>query len=752
MGMNINPIRFLSQEAQQARDNFRAIRQGISSLSNRIKSWTRKSKVDDTMKDQFRVSVSSSSRSSMSALHENPLSQVTFKFQPANWTPLLQERESLTREAPRPENVEQHQRSVELEETPAEDALGEPREEVAHELPTERSRSSVSFSIREEPRRHEEPIYHKPNDWMSLNEDESAREESQKQYDKPLQNLVEDEQSRGIVENAQPSVVVVEHEQPLEPPPSDRPIVAAIHVRDFSEHAEVFKKPETFNAIVPQEVSPPNNLELATALLHTTLPFNLNAVEVNTPEAPQAGQQQVNVTLPVDVHEAPEVAPQQQEVAPQPRVPTISSTDLAQLIRIHEEEVHEVQPSYVPSLVTSEQLQAARDYLDNAENQEFLARALEEAQAKGKPYVVLRKIPGLSYNIEYRGPGQALLRYRKDFKWGTYKMASKMADLYTGELLVKAKGVLTLPEEANRYKFARQLISGVPQASLQPYRTESVSLEAAEEEFRKGKDIPGVLQNKYFAHYTKEVEYNSKIEKVEKFAIYSIAQKGTVSANQFRTQTDKEQAAKGMIKNVAILHEKGLCHNDIKGPNFLWNRDKNNKVVIKTIDVDMLESANSLKYYEAGSPAFLPPEVIKKMLDPSVEIEHTPELHKAKDAFALGKAIFSDVYGFSLDYDGLKSAWDRDKTPFLNFLDKHDIDRGLVNTFFTAPQSMESRAFVLISSLLDFALIDHFLSFDEFFSEGAGVNPSMRKVVKGLLNPDPTQRMTVKEAEDILGI
>lgn len=375
-----------------------------------------------------------------------------------------------------------------------------------------------------------------------------------------------------------------------------------------------------------------------------------------------------------------------QVVSPEPNVeqPTTAFEDLAK-------EINEGLSALAPKLVTVGQLQAAFNYIEiqesNPEKKASLKERLKEAQASGSSYVVLKKEEtGLSHNIEYHGPGQAFLRYQKNFAQGGFKTVSKMVSLYEKELIVKAKMIITQREgdiDPNLYRRAM---------GKADYATMQMTYSDAETEASLGKGVEGVLQNKKFVNYTKEVQKNGKLEKVNKAAIYSIAQKGPVNSVFFNSQLEKSQAAMGMIKNVAAMHRKGFCHNDIKGANFLWNRNHDGEITIKTIDLGLMTSLSSSEHYQDGTKIYHPKEAT------SIPESNIIQRNKAKEAFALGVAIVYDLYAIS----PFKTDWSVS-------LEKLQKD-------------------------------PKFLAID----------PPMQEVILGLLDPNPETRMTPEKAADKL--
>lgn len=446
------------------------------------------------------------------------------------------------------------------------------------------------------------------------------------------------------------------------------------------------------------------------------------------------------------------------EVAsPQKSKPSTSFKDLAK----------EIKESKGSPRVTSQQMELAVKYLDEHEQEieELLQRAKDDSNAE---YIVLKKEnTGLSYNIEYHGKGEdgkklAFLRYHKDFAKGSFKMASRMVDLYGGQLIVKTKMIIKQPNqtkdealsEANRYKKIQQPLLE------KGYVTKPVSLEEAVSEAQKGKDVKGVLQNIKFVQYDKQAQAQDKVApaQVTKAAFYSVAQKGEIEPNSFKNKSEKKQAARGMIKRVAEFHKQGKCHNDIKGANFLWNRNKKREIEVNIIDVAMANGLNEANYYMgSGTPKFMPPEIllryiVKEKADEKPSLDQH-KLNTAKDAFALGMALAMDVYALATDAEVLRidpyTLYQNDPVAFEELAAKYGIDAKQLQAYFKNPSSLDKQTLSLLDSVLNYIVIYHYL---DDLSEFAGIDSSMKNVIRQLLDPDPKKRMTPERAAKELGI
>ncbi len=352
--------------------------------------------------------------------------------------------------------------------------------------------------------------------------------------------------------------------------------------------------------------------------------------------------------------------------------------------------------------LTGEQLKTARNWLDDPRNKIDLELGLLEAQTHGNAYCVIKKeVSGLPFNIEYHGTGVAFLRYESNFSRGSFKQVSKMVHLYTGQLIAKTKIITTDSFTADAYH--RSLKKG-------SYPTRPMEKQGALAEANASNDLKGVLQNIITTINTKVSPKNPAFS-VTKVVSYFPLQRGTIQPTHF-TDQEKKQVARSLVNNLADFHKQGLCHNDLKDENFLWNRIKNN-VVTKIIDLGFMTPLNSLTKYTSGTGYFMPPELIDIVyannifrFPPSGQAEL---YNKAKDAFALGTTL--------LKLYGINPQW-------IAYLDQ--ASNGAIR-WSEAIEKMKSPN-----------------------SFPANVPPDIQEVIRGLLKPDPLTRMTPEEAQKIL--
>lgn len=312
-------------------------------------------------------------------------------------------------------------------------------------------------------------------------------------------------------------------------------------------------------------------------------------------------------------------------------------------------------------------------------------------------------------------------------------------------------------EEANRYKNIRHFL----EEGCHEYRTTPMSLEEALAEAKKGKEVEGVLQDIKVVRYTKKAQPKLDIARaedmgtgqVEKVAFYSVAQKGEIKPADFEEPSEKRQVVRGMIQKVANLHRQALCHHDIKGANFLWNRIRG-RIVVHVIDVAMLDAMAKPENYTIGSLAYTPPEILAKFVpknkQPGEQASLSQsELNKAKDSFALGMAIVRDVYGFDMKLADLRKYWKENPSKFLPLLSQYGIDPEDVTKFLQNPKSMkmEPRNRIAFVCLLQCVVINDYLSRDLL-----KIDSSMKEVIAGLLNLDPEKRISAEDAAQLLEI
>lgn len=254
-----------------------------------------------------------------------------------------------------------------------------------------------------------------------------------------------------------------------------------------------------------------------------------------------------------------------------------------------------------PTLPNATQIYSAKRFINRTANQDLLARKLDDAKQHGNPYCVIKKEEsGLDYNIEYHGPGKAFLRYGKDFRTGGSKEASKMVDLFTGELIVKTKTVVSSMKDANAYRAKRG------RGKREPYATYEIKKQDALDEAALGQGLNEVLQAKGPAiEYTKGTVGSGAY--VEKVASYTPLQKGNIEARYFSIP-ERVEISRLLVNNVAEFHRQGNGHNDIKDLNFLWTKN-NNQFVTKIIDLGTAGSLQSRNNYHNGTPLYFPPNV-----------------------------------------------------------------------------------------------------------------------------------------------
>lgn len=360
-------------------------------------------------------------------------------------------------------------------------------------------------------------------------------------------------------------------------------------------------------------------------------------------------------------------------------------------------------------------------------NQPLLDRLLAEAKEKNPltDHIVLSKRDtGLVHSIEYRGPGKIYIRFNAGFAFGSSKIVSKALNPYTNEIITKGKMIVSLGESsdeetlklANLYKSA---MSQKHNEDREAYKSKPTTVEKAMEEAYVGQNIPGILKTLHFSAYTKEAkdEQGNVIARVHKIGIYTLFQPGSIASNLPRQASRQNQAALGIVENIANMHRENLVNNDIKGQNILWIIDENNFIRTSIIDLGYAKSANDVSKYFAST--FLPPEVLVSNF--SIDIDNFSEdkkilYAKAKDGYALGMTLLTDVYGVEV-------PWDRGPR---YFVDKNPAEKRQREALIKQMQDPES------------------LKLPE------RIPPEMRHVIMGLLNPNPEKRMTPVEAEAYL--
>ncbi|KAI8080502.1 kinase-like domain-containing protein [Thamnidium elegans] len=142
-------------------------------------------------------------------------------------------------------------------------------------------------------------------------------------------------------------------------------------------------------------------------------------------------------------------------------------------------------------------------------------------------------------------------------------------------------------------------------------------------------------------HFIKVIEDPNYLDSI--FIVMEYAEKGIVmdvtphSVTKSFSDTQCRNIFKQLVEAVNHLHTNGIVHRDIKPQNLLLSSDN----LVKLIDFGNATTvSDTLSYNSTGTPAFMAPELLKKVPRNQVQIPPT-----CADLWSMGVTLYCFTYG-----------------------------------------------------------------------------------------------------------
>ncbi len=308
------------------------------------------------------------------------------------------------------------------------------------------------------------------------------------------------------------------------------------------------------------------------------------------------------------------------------------------------------------------------------------------------------EIKDVTFRVEFfYNADRIFLKYDKAFIRGKFRVVSKVVDVRSGEHFAESFAI----RENNRYYASKGKIPNyIPQAfvGINEIEVMQVRIDSLKDK------IPELLPASVTVTYNKNLSPSGFF--VTKTLQYSRLKTGRVEKDIFKDRDSdfKKEAVRQIVRAVANFHRAGICHNDIKGDNFVFEI-VDGKLEIKIIDyLDNIPIKN--ENTRTGTPFYFDPQTVKFHFENAAN----PKNNEIKDSWALGITILRDIYGIDTQWTAVDECKEGARALFVRLL--------------TDPQI----------GLPDLSIIPE----------------DIQKVVKKLLDKDKTSRITAIQADLLL--